>query len=679
MIVIYSSIFVLNLGGKGVWCEEYPYGSRKCGEMIDNELSKAYRFIYGFNAQGHNSNIADSLRKSFIPESTTAAAQLFRCIRRMFHNNRRSPPAKALEIIATALPPAEETKVSKEIRRFLFSPDNDIEIIRSSGSDKPLGFPDWVLSQSEAISSQSAQVVDDVDIIRKGVCHELAKGSIMKLDGQHPSSDDQGLSEERERSKNNELSLSKKFCAVLDDLCYNPKNIEGWIVLSECLGFKADIICDRLVPLNEPHNSADFILTNDSRRLHPSTLTLEELQGRQIDEFKATREKWLPFIGRNLYVYMQHPWCSFSSLRACAEDIRRSLRQEKPDLDEAPESLEFTFWKAIDNFYTNGQYLSYMNAWAGMFVYALKTMRLRALFVARYLAKSHQIGQQHKMHPSAVSEDVSASSYFFSSSIFPRVVISLNFFLFLTKLGTALYGDLMGSTVYGYPMHVMTQYEKRNIAHSAKVYFQEAIQLSNSHDFRSDCPCNRWDNQFMVGKAFEKIASTFIDEKYSEDNSVRSYEANMVRALENYSSALFDANGADSKNGGTDKSRVGGSSHGSTEILYRLHATRLKVIISAIRKSIVERHVAEREAIRIASLHWFDESNRSSPSAGTREKIWDILAGMSGSICFVYAIDSPISHLKFLIHFNRCCWCTDSVPNYRAFIPPCCLSYCASF
>jgi len=612
---ISDSIFVLNLGSKGVWCEEYPYGSRKCGEMIDSELSKAYRFLYGFNAQGHNSNFADSLRKSFIPESTTAAAQLFRCIRRMFHNNRRSPPTKALEIIAAALPPTEETKVSKEIRRFLFCPDDDIELIRSSGSDKPLGLPDWVLSQSEPASSQSEHGVDDVDIIRKGVCHELAKGSIMKLDGQHPSSDDQGLSEERERSKSNELSLNKKFCAVLDDLCYNPKHIEGWIILSECLGFKADIICDRLVPLNEPHNSADFILTNDSKRLHPSTLTLEELQDRQIDEFKASREKWLPFIGRNLYVYMQHPWCSFSSLHACAQEIRRRLQQEKPDLEEAPESLEFTFWKKIDNFYTNGQYLSYMNAWAGMFVYALKTMRLRALFVARYLAKSHQIGQQHKMHPSAVSED----------------------------LGTALYGDLMGSTVYGYPMHVMTQYEKRNIAHSAKVYFQEAMQLSNSDDFRSECPCNRWDNQFMVGKAFEKIASTFIDETYSEDNSVRSYETNMVSALESYSSALYDANGADSKNVGTDKSRVGGSSHGSTEILYRLHATRLKVIISAIRKSIGERHVAEREAIRIASLHWFDESNRSSPSAGTREKIWDILADIVGALTQCRIIE-PLFH-----------------------------------
>jgi len=147
----------------------------------------------------------------------------------------------------------------------------------------------------------------------------------------------------------------------------------------------------------------------------------------------------------------------------------------------------------------------------------------------------------------------------------------------------------------------------------------------------------------MVGKAFEKIASTFIDETYSEDNSVRSYETNMVSALESYSSALYDANGADSKNVGTDKSRVGGSSHGSTEILYRLHATRLKVIISAIRKSIGERHVAEREAIRIASLHWFDESNRSSPSAGTREKIWDILADIVGALTQCRIIE-PLFH-----------------------------------
>ncbi len=400
---------MLDSGIKGFWSEEYPYGSRKCGEMIDNELSKAYRFIYGFNTQGHNANFADSSRKSFIPESTAAAAQLFRCIRRMFHNNRRSPPTKALEIVAAALPPADETEVSKAIRRYLFSPDKDIDRIRSSGSDKPLEFPDWVLSQSGPTSSPSEQRIDDIDIIRKGVCHELAKGSIMKLDGQNSSSADQGLSEERELTKSNELSLNKKFCAVLDDLCYNPRNIEGWMLLSECLGFKADIICDRLVPLTEPHNSADFSLTNDSKRLHTSTLTLDELEDSQIEEYKATRKKWLPFIGGDLYVYMKHPWCSFSSLHACAQDIKCSLRQEKLDAEEGPEPLEFTFWKEIDMFFANGQYLSYMNAWAGMFVAALKTMRLRALVVARYLAKSHQIGQLNEMHPSAVSEDVSAS------------------------------------------------------------------------------------------------------------------------------------------------------------------------------------------------------------------------------------------------------------------------------
>ncbi len=132
----------------------------------------------------------------------------------------------------------------------------------------------------------------------------------------------------------------------------------------------------------------------------------------------------------------------------------------------------------------------------------------------------------------------------------------------ILKLGTALYGDLMGSTVYGYPMHVMTQYEKRNIAHCAKTYFQEAMQLSNSDKFRSDCPCNRWDNQFMVGKAFEKIASTISDEMHSGEDSVRSYETYMVSALENYHSALTDASFADAKTGGIDKSRVGGSSHG---------------------------------------------------------------------------------------------------------------------
>eukprot|EP00573_Skeletonema_grethae_P004142 CAMPEP_0201708390 /NCGR_PEP_ID=MMETSP0578-20130828/55400_1 /ASSEMBLY_ACC=CAM_ASM_000663 /TAXON_ID=267565 /ORGANISM="Skeletonema grethea, Strain CCMP 1804" /LENGTH=91 /DNA_ID=CAMNT_0048197203 /DNA_START=6 /DNA_END=278 /DNA_ORIENTATION=+ len=91
--------------------------------------------------------------------------------------------------------------------------------------------------------------------------------------------------------------------------------------------------------------------------------------------------------------------------------------------------MDLQIWRDIESIFEQGEYTSWANAWAGMFVTALRTMRMKALRVARYLAKK-KLG---KMHPSEVSEDI----------------------------GTALYGDLMASTVYGFPMQHMSNHEKR--------------------------------------------------------------------------------------------------------------------------------------------------------------------------------------------------------------------------
>ena len=474
-----DEIFMLFSDEKGVWSEQYPYGARSCGNMLDNVLCKSYRCIYGFNIVGQNPNTVDSSKfKAFIPESTTAAAQLFRCIRRLFHNNRRAPPTKALEAVAAALPPAEETDVSKAIRKFLFSAEKNCDLSRLNTPSAPRDFPEWVLSQVDTLNLSRKIDRNDLQIIRKGICHELAKGSIMKLDGQNLSSSDQGLSEETELTKSHELSLNKKFCAVLDDLCYNPENIEGWIVLSECLGFKADIICDRLVPIKEPYNSADFCLTPESKRKSLSTMTLDQLKKSQQDEFEESRKNWTPFIGEDLYVFMHYPWSTFSSLQACAKDIGSKLSKETANLEGCDTNTEYSCWKEIESKFERENYLEWVNAWAGMFVTALRTMRMRALLVARFLAKS----KQGAMHPSEVSEDI----------------------------GTALYSDLMASTVYGYPMHCMTRHEKRQIALCSKSYFKEAIQLSESDEYSCDSQTISWEVQFMVGKVCLNIAYDLI-------------------------------------------------------------------------------------------------------------------------------------------------------------------------
>ena len=115
---------------------------------------------------------------------------------------------------------------------------------------------------------------------------------------------------------------------------------------------------------------------------------------------------------------------------------------------------------------------------------------------------------------------------------------------------------------------------------------------------------------------------------YGDGSSGRSYEANMTAAIRNYSAALIDAQKVEESSGGQDRTCVGGSSHGSTEVLYRLHASRFKVLLLAIRRANDERDFAELEAFRIASEAWFDDSNQSATTTGIRAKTWDVLAGM---------------------------------------------------
>jgi hypothetical protein len=134
----------------------------------------------------------------------------------------------------------------------------------------------------------------------------------------------------------------------------------------------------------------------------------------------------------------------------------------------------------------------------------------------------------------------------------------------------------------------------------------------------------------MIGKVLEKIASTVREEMYAWDTDgncqTRFYETLMIESILNYSKAFTDAKKAEQSSGGRDKSHTGGSSHGSLECLYRLHASRFKVLLSAVRRSRHECELAEGESLRISSSVWFDKSNESSSVIGVRGKIWDTLA-----------------------------------------------------
>ena len=439
------SIFADNLFelySHDIWDEVYPYGARACGEAIDNVLVSAYRTVYGISLVGQNQAVAED--NAHVPESLDAAARLFRCVKRLYHNNRRGLPTRALELIDKTLPPPQETRIRSAIYGFLFDGKKDTTMGICT-EDLPIGFPEWILSESQIESTERSET----DRLRKMVSSELAKGSITHLDSYQTTGDDDGggLSEERELTRSHEMALYNKFRVLLDDLSNNPSNIVSWIVLSETCGFKAEIICDRLVSIkDESFKPYDFRPLPSSVKPSLATMQLDELKKSQMDQFNDSHKDWIPLIGNDLYVFMKYQWSSLASLQACAKDIESKISADTPE-HLALKELGAKFEEDL---------VSWANDWAGMFVFSLREMKMRALCVARYLAKTKE---EAEMHPSDVCED----------------------------LGTAVYGDLIRSTSFGYPMKVMSPHEKRQIAEYAKKFFEEAVQWSLSKEFKSKC------------------------------------------------------------------------------------------------------------------------------------------------------------------------------------------------
>ena len=580
---ISDNLFRLN--SCDIWDGVYPYGARSCGSSLDNILASAYRSVYGITLVGQNQTSSEYWTNNsnirFLPESIDAAAQLFRCVKRL-HLSSRSLPARALEVIDKVLPSSQPTPVGAAIRDFLFDAKRDVVLSQYSGC-VPADFPEWVIDECR---DKLPTTGSETDRLRKMVSSELAKGEIKMSNADE---DTGGLSEERELTRSHELSLYNKFRVLLDDLSNEPSNIEGWVVLSETCGFKADIICDRLVPIKETFQRDEFRPLPSSMRATPAATSRDELKTSQINDFDQPKREWVPFLGNDLSVYMEYPWSSLASLELCAKHIKSKLCMEN-----TPELLML---RDLDAKYEAGDYISWANGWAGMFVLALRRMKLRALCVARYLAmtKKDNIG----MHPSEVSEDI----------------------------GTALYAELVGSTSYGYPMKVMGMHEKREIASTAKFFFEEAVRLSTSDNFNCKCETVLWENQFMIGKCHEKIASTTCEEVFAgtDSNTRRLYEMELTSALQTYSAAIADAKEREHLNGGIGKRDKGGSSHGSLEVFYRIHACRFKALVSSMRPSNNDRDLAQEEALRICSVSRFDSSVDIHTLPSHRHKMWDAL------------------------------------------------------
>ena len=109
----------------------------------------------------------------------------------------------------------------------------------------------------------------------------------------------------------------------------------------------------------------------------------------------------------------------------------------------------------------------------------------------------------------------------------------------------------------------------------------------------------------------------------------------MKESLSIYAKALEEVTQMESEGRLVDQ-QGGGSSSGATEAFYRLHASRLKILIRAVRRSNNERPQAELEAIRLTSKHHYSElhsggsdnanvyDDEKSECTDVRDKVWEI-------------------------------------------------------
>ena len=160
---------------------------------------------------------------------------------------------------------------------------------------------------------------------------------------------------------------------------------------------------------------------------------------------------------------------------------------------------------------------------------------------------------------------------------------------------------------------------------------------------------------YLMIQCHEKIASTFKRETFAE--ATRVYEKEMSLAMNSYASALEQAKAID-EDGGHVISQQGGSSHGSTEVLYRIHASRLKCLISLASYDGDSIEKAEAEVLRLTEAHWYkvqDRDETTDACLGNRDRIWNVLADVVAGLAQC-RLDDHFFHRSVYRHAQALMW-----------------------
>ena len=459
-----------------LWAEEYPFGTRTTGLLLDATLHKAYRLLYGFTISSSSKESShtsdDQLSTKSRPECPDAAAQLYRCILRTYKNSRKSPPKSALQCVASSLPPVVETLSIQSVRNFVFFANKesflscDVRDVVSKAKGWTSLFDELNSSLHNYSKESEDHNQDDMMKVRRGIYRELAKGPLPPLSSGTVDSSHKGEesnTDERFVAAQNEQSLSRKFHCILDDLSFgHTANAEGWAGAAQCLQLKANLIADRIGYSKGFSRSLNFIVPTNQESSEES-LTLPELLKRQEQDYCFKKKGWVPFIGNDLSLFVDYSWTSFKSLTTCFQNL--SPKESDP--------LELQVLLQLKKLIENSDFVAWQQALGGMFVEGLRRMATKCLLTALFVL---DFKSNH------VPDDEVLKSEIFES------------------LGTLQYSQLMGNQVYGYPMQVLTDFKKRDISNTARLCFETALVTVNSTGDADDESQITWDLQFMIGK-----------------------------------------------------------------------------------------------------------------------------------------------------------------------------------
>ena len=128
----------------------------------------------------------------------------------------------------------------------------------------------------------------------------------------------------------------------------------------------------------------------------------------------------------------------------------------------------------------------------------------------------------------------------------------------------------------------------------------------------------------------------------------------MSMALKSYAESVAYASLMKEK-GGFISEQNGGSSHGTLEAFYRLHASRLKCLISAVDKTDHEREFAEQEALRLTACHWFQNPEHKNEERSLRLCIWEVLEDVVGALAKC-SHDNSYFHRSIYRHAQALMW-----------------------